>query len=158
MPSTFVLRKGLGADAPRIGSDGTMIVRVATIAEGDWTQMPSNTGATHSVSDYIDLAGMKIPVGAVVTKLEVIGATKDGTTTFKVGTSRNDAQFGSLTLVPTTAVTNLVSAVNYTASFSDDCATARWEYIRVTVNAKGTSTSTSASLCLVLHYVPKHAI
>ena len=127
------------AKEPRYVAPGVSIVRVPQYV----------STAAFSAGDAITL--VKVPHGATITTIDVVGGTPDGTTNFGIGVSGTTNLFGSATISATSQRVRLTTALPYLVSVSAD-ATNRYITLLATVGTIASATA-SNSLAVIVHYV-----
>lgn len=112
------------------------------------------TSASLSDGDVIKFNGMKIPHGATVTDVRLIGKSVDGTFIFQIGNeyTSQGAVHGSATFSPTQASFVKTNGLPYKLSVSDDYYP-RHAAMTLTVNGATTSGTASLSVTLFVRYV-----
>lgn len=109
------------------------------------------TTATLSAGDVIVMSNLKIPTGATIYEMKLIGDSPDGSSIFQIGTGGSAALFGSATISATTAVKELSAGLPHKVSVSDD-ATTRYVTLQLTQDGAQTSGTASFSLTLEVKY------
>lgn len=128
-----------GSGLVRTTKDGGAVERVARYV----------STAAYSAGDSIQL--VRIPHGATITSIEVLGATPDGSTHFGVGVSGTTNLFGSATISATRQKVDCITALPYKVSVSADAA-ARYITLLATVGTVASATP-SNSAAWVVRYI-----
>lgn len=109
---------------------------------------------TLSATDVVLFTDLKLPHGANVTDVRLLGKTVDGTQLFQIGTnySGQGAAFGSATISVTQAMKTQITGLPYRVSVSDDF---QPRYVSMTLTCDGAQTSStgSCSVTLFVRYV-----
>lgn len=111
------------------------------------------SSATLSAADSILFQNLKIPHGANIVEVRLLGKTKDGTQLFQIGTnySGQSAAFGSATISATQAMKTQVTGLPYVVSVSDDFQP-RYVTMMLTQDGAATSSTKSCSVTLFVRY------
>lgn len=114
------------------------------------------TSATFSAGDVYILDNIRIPHGAIVTRVAVRGSAPDGAYLFEIGTNGSGGVvdlFGSRTLSAGAVLQLSEQTVGLpaTISVSDDAAD-RYQRLAIRVDGAATSGTTSVSLQFVVDY------
>ena len=107
------------------------------------------TSASLSAGDVIRFDNLKLPQGAQVTEVRLLGKSVDGTGIFQIGTnySGQGVVFGSATMSATQAMKSQVLGLPYNVSVSDDF---QPRYVTMTLTVDGATASLTASLSMTL--------
>lgn len=139
------------ADSPRIMTDGGLVVRSQTYA---WS-------LSSSAGDTVRFTNIKIPHGATIVKVELMGRVQNnnGAHIYQVGLNGSAASglsatmFGSATMSLSYARVDVINGniLPYKVSVSDDAAN-RFVTPMITVDAV-TSGTVSQTTTLMIHYI-----
>lgn len=126
-------------NSPRIPTGSGVVERIQTYV----------TSASLSSGDVIKLSNLKIPLGAQITNVQLLGKSVDGQGIFQIGTdyTSSGAIFGSATMSVTQAMKTQVLGIPYNVSVSDDFMP---RYVTMTLTVDGATTSLTASLSMTL--------
>lgn len=112
------------------------------------------SSATLSSGDTILFTNLKIPQGANIVDVRLLGKTKDGQQLFNIGTdySGQSAALGSATISATYAIKTPGTGLPYNVSVSDDFQP-RYVTMMLTQSGAATSSTKSCSITLFVRYV-----
>lgn len=128
--ATYAARQGKAGGNARAVHAGANVV-VSNFVWGVTNLDDATTSSTAAATDVIRFA--KLPKGAVVTSVVIVGNRDDGS--YNIGTSTSASRFGAL-ISASAGITTMTIGLPYTVSISDE-ASVYYEWLQATVLSAG---------------------